>query len=77
MLILASASPRRRELLRAAGISFTVQPANVDETPLAGEAPRDYAERLAREKALAVWQTRSHPRDLVLGAAWELVKFPV
>ena len=66
MLILASASPRRQELLRNAGISFTVQPADVDETPLAGESPRECAERLAREKALAVWRAR--PQDLVLGA---------
>lgn len=66
MLVLASASPRRQELLRNAGIPFAAQPANVDETPLAGESPRDCAERLAREKALAVWQTR--PQDLVLGA---------
>lgn len=43
-----------------------MQPANVDETPLAAEAPRDYAERLAREKALAV--SRLRPRDTVLGA---------
>jgi len=66
MLVLASASPRRQELLRNAGISFTVQPADVNETPLPGESPRACAERLAREKALAVWQTR--PQDLVLGA---------
>jgi len=66
MLVLASASPRRQELLRNAGISFSVQPADVDETPLDGESPRDCAERLAREKALAVWRTR--PQDLVLGA---------
>jgi len=66
MLILASASPRRQELLRNAGIPFSVQPADVDETSLAGESARDCAERLAREKALAVWRTR--PRDLVLGA---------
>jgi len=66
MLVLASASPRRQELLRNAGISFTVQSADVDETPLAGESPRDCAARLAREKALAVWQTR--PQDTVLGA---------
>ncbi len=66
MLVLASASPRRQELLRSAGISFTVQPADIDETPLAGESPRECAERLAREKALAVWRTR--PQDLVLGA---------
>jgi septum formation protein len=66
MLVLASASPRRQELLRNAGISFTVQPADIDETPLPGEGPKACAERLAREKALAVWRTR--PRDVVLGA---------
>ena len=66
MLILASASPRRKDLLRNAGISFTVQPADIDETPLPGEAARDCAERLAREKALAVWRTS--PRSMVLGA---------
>jgi septum formation protein len=66
MLVLASASPRRQDLLSSAGISFAVQPADLDETPLAGESARDCAERLAREKALAVWRTR--PRDLVLGA---------
>ncbi|MGB8061542.1 MAG: Maf family protein [Candidatus Sulfotelmatobacter sp.] len=66
MLVLASASPRRQELLRNAGISFTVQPADIDETPLQGEAPRECAERLAQEKALAVWRTR--PQDVALGA---------
>ena len=66
MLVLASASPRRQELLRNAGIAFTVQPADVDETPLPGESPRACAERLAREKALAVWPRRS--TDKVLGA---------
>jgi septum formation protein len=66
MLVLASASPRRQELLRNAAIPFTVQAANVDETPLPGEAARDCAERLAREKALAVWRRR--PREIVLGA---------
>lgn len=66
MLVLASASPRRQELLRNAGIPFTVQPADIDETPLPGELPRDCAERLARQKALAIWTTRPH--DIVLGA---------
>ena len=66
MLILASASPRRQELLRNAGIAFTVQPANIDETVIAGESPRSYAERLAREKALTIATTC--PQDLVLGA---------
>jgi septum formation protein len=66
MLVLASASPRRQELLRNAGVSFVVQPADVDETPLEGESARACAERLAREKALAVWRKR--PQDVVLGA---------
>lgn len=66
MLILASASPRRQDLLRNAGISFIAQPADIDETPLPGESARACAERLAQEKALAVWRTR--PRDMVLGA---------
>ncbi len=66
MLVLASASPRRQELLSAAGILFTVQPAEIDETPRDGESPRDCAERLAREKALAVSNAR--PQDSVLGA---------
>jgi len=66
MLILASASLRRQELLRNAGIPFTVQPADISETPLAGESPRDCAERLAREKALAVFQ--SGRQQYVLGA---------
>jgi septum formation protein len=66
MLVLASGSPRRQELLRAAGISFAVQPADIDETPLANEPPQAYAERMAQEKALVVSQKR--PQDLVLGA---------
>ena len=66
MLILASASPRRQELLRNAAIRFEVQPADIDETPLAGESPRDCAERLAREKATTV--ARKRPQDHVLGA---------
>jgi septum formation protein len=66
MIVLASASPRRQEILRNAGIPFTVQVADIDETPLKDELPRDCAERLAREKALTVWRMR--PRDMVLGA---------
>ena len=53
-LVLASRSPRRAELLRAAGIEFTIRSMEVDETPREGELPRDYVLRLAREKALAV-----------------------
>jgi len=65
-LILASSSPRRQQLLREAGITFTVEAAEIDETPLAGEDAQEHALRLAREKAGAV--ARRFPRDLVLGA---------
>jgi septum formation protein len=66
MLVLASASPRRQELLRNAGISFDVQPAHIPEEALPGEEAKVFAERLAREKALAV--ARKRPGDVVLGA---------
>jgi septum formation protein len=66
MLVLASASPRRQELLRNAGIAFEVQPADIAEGPLPGEPAKDCAERLAREKATAVAAER--PNDMVLGA---------
>jgi septum formation protein len=66
MLILASASPRRAELLRNAGISFTVDPAHIAEEPSPGESPLAYAQRLARDKALAV--LARHPEVTVLGA---------
>jgi septum formation protein len=65
MLILASASPRRQELLRNTGISFEVLPADIVETPLELEGARQCAERLARKKALAV--ARQRPNDCVLG----------
>ena len=66
MLVLASASPRRQELLRNAGIEFTVLPADVDEIPFEGEGARACARRLAREKAWKVWRARQG--DVVLGA---------
>jgi septum formation protein len=66
MIVLASASPRRQDLLRNAGIPFVVQAADIDETPLQGESPRDCAERLAGEKAAAVFRNRRE--DYVLGA---------
>ena len=54
-LILASASPRRLDLLAQIGVvPDAVQPADIDETPLPDELPRSYAQRMAREKALAV-----------------------
>ncbi|MDR0881691.1 MAG: Maf family protein [Candidatus Adiutrix sp.] len=63
-LILASASPRRADLLRWAGLDFELVPANLDETRRAGETPLDYAGRLARAKSLAGAQ----PGRLSLGA---------
>jgi len=78
MLVLASASPRRRELLTQAGYTFTVSPAHIPEDPRPGESPIAYVVRLAREKAEAVYSQHStHPNDagsllvpplLVLGA---------
>ncbi|HOB14609.1 MAG TPA: nucleoside triphosphate pyrophosphatase [Novosphingobium sp.] len=54
-LILASASPRRRELIARLGIEpSAIRAADIDETPLKGELPRPYAQRMAREKAAAV-----------------------
>ena len=66
MLILASASPRRADLLRAAGIEAEIRPADVDESVHAGESPEGYACRVAREKALAV--SAQAPGRFVLGA---------
>jgi septum formation protein len=63
-LILASASPRRAELLRAAGIEFDAMPANVDETLHDGESPEQYVRRVANAKACGVL-ARSHGRPVV------------
>jgi septum formation protein len=66
-LVLASASPRRLDLLRQIGIEpAVVDPADLDETPIDGEAPRDYALRMARAKFDAV--AARHPGQLVLAA---------
>jgi septum formation protein len=60
-LILASASPRRRELLARLGVTpNAVAPADIDETPFKAELPRDYARRMAREKALAAASDAAH-----------------
>jgi septum formation protein len=68
MLVLASRSPRRREILQQAGIPFVVRPMEVDETPLAGEAARDYVVRIAREKASAADAGLTVGGQIVLGA---------
>jgi septum formation protein len=70
MLILASASPRRRELLAQAGFSFTVESADVDESPRAGEEPAAYVLRLAVEKARAVFARHPiHDDETVMNGA--------
>jgi septum formation protein len=72
MLVLASASPRRRELLIQAGFSFTVCPAHIPEDPFPNEDPIAYVTRLAREKAEAVFRDlsskESAPPQVVVGA---------
>ncbi len=74
MLVLASASPRRRELLTQAGYRFEVRPADIPEDPLPGEDPIAYVTRLAREKAETVFRdlTDASPKPeknlVVLGA---------
>ena len=64
MLVLASASPRRRELLAQVGYRFEVYPAHIPEDPLPGEDPVVYVTRLARQKAEAVFSdlTAAHPK---------------
>lgn len=63
-VILASQSPRRRELLTLVGIPHEVRPADIDETYLAGEKPREHALRLAREKARKI----ATPDAVVIGS---------
>lgn len=66
-LILASNSPRRRELLEKAGLRFEIHGVDLDESPRRGEPAADYVKRLAREKALAAAQ-HAPAGSLVLGA---------
>lgn len=63
-LVLASGSPRRRELLAGLGLDFLVRPVDLDETPLPGELPEPYVLRLARAKATH----RGEPGEVVLAA---------
>lgn len=71
-LLLASASPRRRELLAQIGVACAVAPANIDETRRPGEAPEDFVRRMANEKGARAWEAgdRSLP---VLAADTEVV----
>ncbi len=63
-LVLASGSPRRREILERLGFEFTVRPVDIDESPVSGEVPGDYVLRLARAKARAA----ARAGELVLAA---------
>ncbi len=65
-VILASSSPRRRDLLTLIGIPHEVRPADVNETVLPGEMPVPHAERLARAKALTI--AEKHPAAVVIGS---------
>ena len=65
LIILASSSPRRKELLELTGLKFKVEVPSVNERVLPEETPKDHVERLAQEKALHV--AKSHPDDVVLG----------
>ena len=65
-VILASQSPRRRELLNLVGIAHEVQPADIDETYLTGERPREHAERLARGKTEVI--VEREPDAVVIGS---------
>jgi septum formation protein len=69
-LVLASASPRRKELLTQAGFAFRVHPAHIPEDPYPEEEPITYVTRLARQKAQAVYDalSDSQPSLIVLGA---------
>ncbi|MEG2708224.1 MAG: Maf family protein, partial [Vagococcus sp.] len=64
-IILASSSPRRKELLRKSVSSFDVIPANIDESVKPKELPKTYVARMAKEKALAI--ANHHPDDIVIG----------
>jgi septum formation protein len=65
-VILASQSPRRRQLLELIGIAHEVQPADIDESYLAGERPREHAERLARGKTAVI--AEREPDALIIGS---------
>ena len=64
--ILASASPRRKELLRSVGLKLKIIPAHVDETHINGESPQTHVRRLSSDKATVI--ADQHPKALVLGA---------
>jgi septum formation protein len=66
LFILASESPRRREILKSVGLKFKIVPAHVNEDYLAGESPQEHVKRLSHDKAIAI--ARKFPEAWVLGA---------
>ena len=72
-LVLASASPRRKELLANLGVAFTCDPASIDETPARGEEAALYVARMAQEKAAVVSSRHSERPTIVLGADTSVV----
>jgi len=68
-IYLASASPRRSELLRQIDVPHAIRPVHIDETPQPGERPARYAARLAEEKARALWESLALPERLPVLAA--------
>ncbi|MCB1675081.1 MAG: Maf family protein, partial [Halioglobus sp.] len=68
MLVLASASPRRRTLLQQLGVDFLCSPADIDETPGANEQAGDYVLRMARQKAAVAARNYRAPQYTVLAA---------
>ena len=70
-MVLASASPRRAELLRNAGIAFIVAPSDIPEVRQQGESPEQFVRRVAREKAIAV--AKIYPGRVVLGADTDVI----
>ena len=72
-LILASASPRRAEILQQIGVAFQIAPADIDETPMSQELPIDYVQRMAQEKAQHVIDSIAGNSSVVLGADTSVV----
>jgi septum formation protein len=77
MIVLASASPRRRELLASAGRTFEVRPFDIDERLLPGEPPDVYALRLARAKAVAARRPEDAPGTCYVGSDTVVAQGPI
>ena len=73
MIILASASPRRKELLSTLVNAFEVRPADIDETPFSMESPEEYVIRMAREKAEAIAKHDVEHRDVIIASDTSVV----